>query len=139
MKNSNDTRKEGRDGFSSLVNLLPQTVIEFGTDGTLLFANRHAFREFRFDRGEKLIGKVNVFDYIDPSDRGRILKGMARLVAGKETEPQEMRAIRKDGTVFLFRRLNYPAEIHDGYSVAHMLYHIQIVCYKEICKVKIAL
>jgi len=100
MKNSNDTRKEGRDGFSSLVNLLPQTVIEFGTDGTLLFANRHAFREFRFDRGEKLIGKVNVFDYIDPSDRGRILKGMARLVAGKETEPQEMRAIRKDGTVF---------------------------------------
>jgi PAS domain S-box-containing protein len=92
--------KAERGSFNSLVNLLPQTVIEIGLDGTLLFANRHAFKEFRFNRNEKIAGKLNVFDFIDPLNRNRILQGMALLVKGRETEPREMTAIRRDGTTF---------------------------------------
>lgn len=100
MKNSNDTSKAERDSFNSLVNLLPQTVIEIGLDGVLLFANRHAFKEFRFSRDEEITGKLNVFDFIHSSDRNRILQGIAWLVAGKATEPLEMTALRRDGTFF---------------------------------------
>jgi PAS domain S-box-containing protein len=100
MKNSNDTWKVERDSFNSLVNLLPQTVIEIGVDGTLSFANRHAFKEFRFHRDEEIMGKLNVFDFIHPQNRNEILQGITRLVAGKETEPQEMTAIRRDETTF---------------------------------------
>ncbi len=100
MKKSNDAWKAERDSFNSLVNLLPQTVIEIGLDGILSFANRHAFKEFRFNRDEEIAGKLNVFDFILSSDRNRILHGIARLVGGKITDPQEITAIRRDETTF---------------------------------------
>ncbi len=100
MKNANDTWKAERDSFNSLVNLLPQTVIEIGLDGILSFANRHAFKEFRFNRDEEIAGKLNVFDFILSSDRNRILHGIARLVGGKITDPLEITAIRRDETAF---------------------------------------
>lgn len=83
-----------------LVNQLPQTVIEFSLDGVLRFANKHAFKAFRYDRKEDVIGNMNVFDMIIPQDRRIIIELAKKLFAGEDMAPPECTVLRKDGTTF---------------------------------------
>ena len=105
-KRAEEALKESEKRFRELAELLPGTIFEMDTEGTLTFVNRNALAYFGFTQEELLRG-VKGFDLIAPEDRPRAMDAVKRTLAGEDLGLTEYRALKKDGSTF-------PALIHSS-------------------------
>jgi PAS domain S-box-containing protein len=94
-----------------LVDMLPQPVFEADASGTVLFANRQAYRTFGYTP-EDLPGRVNVLAIIAPEDHARARASIDRLLREGKLGREEYTGVRKDGSRFPL--IDYAAPIYDG-------------------------
>ncbi len=87
IKNSGDSR------YMELVDLLPQTVIEFDNKGQFEFINKHGQDLLGFSNFE--IKKETIHNIIHPSDRHKFYQEYLYLLEGGQNRGQEYRVITK--------------------------------------------
>ena len=80
--------------FRALIELLPDGVIVYTTDGDLRFANPAIRRSLRF-ADEPL--PPNIFEFLHPDDRARAVERRAVMMSGGSSPPVEVRIRRRDG------------------------------------------
>jgi two-component system, cell cycle sensor histidine kinase and response regulator CckA len=86
--------------FRELANDLPLCIYECDLRGTITFTNVICNSWFGYSPAEVAAGKVNILDTVIPEDRALAAENTRAILNGKETPPNEYRAVRKDGTVF---------------------------------------
>ncbi len=90
-------KSEGR--FRELAEMLPETIFELDRNGTVIFVNQQAYKQFGYTK-EDLQNGLNGFDLIDAADRERALQNSLRIYKGEKTGLNEYTALRKDGSRF---------------------------------------
>ncbi len=96
--------KESERKYREFVDLLPQTVSEFGLDGTYTFVNLKGYEAFGYSKDDLNKG-VTIFDTLAPEDHEKARTNMARRLRGEVFGSTEYTMMRKNGTTF-------PALIH---------------------------
>lgn len=91
--------RESEKKYRDLVELLPQTIFELDTSGTVISVNRIALETFGFTR-EEFQGGVNGMEMLVPKDRERAADNMKKMVTGEKLGGIEYTAQRKDGSTF---------------------------------------
>lgn len=95
IRASEEALKSSVERFRALIELLPDGVVVYTTDGELRFANPAMRRALRFT-DEPL--PPNIFDFLHPDDRARAIERRAVMLSGGSTPPAEIRVRRRDGT-----------------------------------------
>jgi PAS domain S-box-containing protein len=90
--------RESERRFEDLVNLLPEMVSESDLNGTIIYANARALKQFK--RSEKEIGQTTIFDQMIPEDREKITAAFIDVIQGKPQQLQEFTAQATDGKTF---------------------------------------
>ncbi len=98
-RHAEEALKRSEERYRDLADLLPQPVIELGTEGELTFANRAAFESFAFER-EDFDRGLSIVQLIATKDRDRIRQDIERIVSGIPKLETEYAARRKDGGDF---------------------------------------
>jgi len=87
------------DTFFALAELLPQAVFEVNRQGAITYANRHAFKVFRYGR-EDIEQGTGAIQMVVPEDRERIGRNVQKILRGETVSGEEYTALRKDGSTF---------------------------------------
>ncbi|MDP3286132.1 MAG: PAS domain S-box protein, partial [Desulfobacterales bacterium] len=111
-KRSEEALQKSERRFRELAELLPETVYETDSQGTLTFVNRNAFDRFGYTQ-EDYEGGLNALDMIIPDDHDRALKNLQRIISGKNIGSIEYTVRRKVGSTFP-AMIHTAAIIHDG-------------------------
>lgn len=98
-KQAEEALVESRGRFKDLAELLPGTIFETDLNGNLTFVNRSAFKQFGYEVEDFEKG-LNAFDMIEPSDRGRAVANVQKVLQGDSVGINEYTAQRKDGSTF---------------------------------------
>jgi len=99
--------RESEARFRELADLLPQVVFEADAQGTLIYANRHAFNIFGYSEDDFEKG-LNMLQMLSPDDRERAARNIQSILTGNPSSfKRHYRAMRKDGASF-------PAEIYSS-------------------------
>ncbi|NOR44259.1 MAG: PAS domain S-box protein [Candidatus Delongbacteria bacterium] len=91
--------EENRDILKSYLNSSPDAIIVFDKNAKLTFASKGAYQMFQIDENIN-IKTINIFDFIDPSEKEKVGNNINRLIkVGKMSNP-EVKLVRKDQTTF---------------------------------------
>jgi PAS domain S-box-containing protein len=85
--------------FKELAELLPQIVYETDMQGNLTYVNRQAFEVTGY-LPEDLEKGFNVLSMVAEEDRSKTAENIKNILAGKTTDGNEYKLVRKDGTFF---------------------------------------
>jgi PAS domain S-box-containing protein len=99
IKHAEENLQESERRYKELANLLPQMIFEIDINGIIKFTNQSSYKMFGYTQDEIAAG-FSVFDAIIPEERERARNNMIQIMKGKNQEPEEYNAIRKDGTTF---------------------------------------
>ncbi|WP_028582272.1 PAS domain-containing sensor histidine kinase [Desulfogranum japonicum] len=83
--------------FQDLVELLPEMIFEFTSDGTIQYANQRACQKFALD---PLHSSINIFNLMQPEDRDRAREVMNKRITNESLPLFEYTAIDKNGEKF---------------------------------------
>lgn len=89
--------KKSEERFRDLAELLPETIYEIGTDGTILFVNRSGFDRFGYTPAD-LANGLKLFDLFLASEHPRMLRNVEKIIAGEDVGLNEYKALGKDGS-----------------------------------------
>ena len=106
---------ESEKRFRELVDLLPQSIYEFDTEGRILFANQSALRTFGYTP-EDMGRRLTVWDLLDPKDHPRAWADMERSDVRRMRKGAEYTARHRDGRLFPIVAYSSPIE-RDGQTV----------------------
>ncbi len=95
------TLRESEQRFRELADMLPLTVCETDSIGTITYANRKARESYGYS-AEELRNGLTVFDITAPHERRKAAAETVRVMQGGEEPPAgaERLAMRKDGSTF---------------------------------------
>jgi PAS domain S-box-containing protein len=98
-KLAEEALRESEIRFRELAELLPQTVFEMDLRGSFNFVNQHAFDMFGYTY-QDLVQGIEAMNMLIPEDRERGQRDIQEILQGKEKNPYEYTAQRKDGSTF---------------------------------------
>lgn len=98
-KAAEDNLNKSEQRFRELTDLLPQIIFEVDLKGSLLYCNKIAFDTFQYPY-DMDISKLNIFDFVSPSQVEMAKKNFVELISGKVVDRVEYELMRKDGTSF---------------------------------------
>lgn len=85
--------------FRSLAEMLPEAVFEADLNSRITYFNQNGLRKFGYTKDE-LIGKRSLVEVVVPEQRRIGASRLRELRNGREPNPKEYMAIRKDGRRF---------------------------------------
>ncbi|MFW9867632.1 MAG: PAS domain S-box protein, partial [Candidatus Thorarchaeota archaeon] len=91
--------KYSEEKFENLAELLPDTIFEADLNLDLTYVNSVAFKKFGYTP-EDLEHGLNITQLLDPEYLEKATSKIQEIFKGVETEPEEYRLIKKDGTKF---------------------------------------
>jgi len=91
--------EENRDILKSYLDSSPDAIIVFDENAKLTFASEGAFSMFKIDKDIN-IKTVNIFDFIDPSEKEKVGNNINQLKEMGEMSNPEVKLVRKDRTTF---------------------------------------
>ncbi len=98
-KDIENALRESEKRFRDMVELSPEGVFEYDSNGEISFANAAALKIFHLTP-ELLESGLRGESLIVPEERERARKNMSRLLNGEKIGPNEYRVIRPDGSIF---------------------------------------
>ncbi len=113
-----------------LIDLVPETLIEFDTKGRLAFANRAALETFGYPPGVSWHGKT-AFDIMAPECHETAIQNLAGIAQGQEPRWKEYTAKRRDGSVFPVMIRSHPVK-RDGKTIGFRSAVVDITERKEM-------
>lgn len=83
----------------SLIDMLPQIIIETDVKGNLVFANQKAFELTGYTKEDFARG-LNVNQLIIPEEHSKLMQNMQKILNGEKLQGTEYTALRKEGSTF---------------------------------------
>lgn len=88
-----------RNRLESLLDMLPQIIVETDLRGNLTFANRKTFELTGYNREDFHRG-LNAAQLVIPEERPLVVENVRRVLQGENLQGNEYTGLRKDGTTF---------------------------------------
>lgn len=85
--------------YREMADLLPQSIFEIKTDGTLLYVNKAGIRMFGFSEKDMIDG-FNFLNIIIPEERDLMRKNTRIFLQTQKNSNYQYTALRKDGSTF---------------------------------------
>lgn len=86
--------------YRNLVEMSPDAITLFESNGTILMLNRRAVILYGLEKAEEAIGK-SVFDYVAEEDIEETKNALAQVLTTREIHTGEYKLKRKDGSIFI--------------------------------------
>lgn len=99
-KKAEDTLKESREMYRTLVETSPDAVTATNLEGKITYVSHGTLQMYGFGSAEELIGK-NAFLFIAPEDHDRAAENLKKTLERGSIRDVEYTMIRKDGTQFI--------------------------------------
>jgi diguanylate cyclase (GGDEF)-like protein/PAS domain S-box-containing protein len=93
----------------SLVDMLPQIVVETDLKGNLVFANQKAFESTGYTKEDFARG-LNAIELVIPEEQAMVRQNMQKILNGEKLQGTEYTALRKDGST-------YPVCVYSSFKI----------------------
>ena len=93
----------------SLVDMLPQIVVETDLKGNLVFANQKAFESTGYTKEDFAKG-LNAIELVIPEEHAKVRQNMQKILTGEKLPGTEYTALRKDGST-------YPVCVYSSFKI----------------------
>jgi len=90
---------ESNDRLRSLVDMLPQIIVELDVKGNLIFANQKAFESTGYTK-EDFDKGINVLQLIVPEEHTKARRNLQKVFNGEKLLSAEYTIVRKDGSTY---------------------------------------
>lgn len=85
--------------YREMSDLLPQSIFEIKTDGTLLYVNKAGLKMFGYEEDDIKHG-FNILSSITPNERDLVINNMQNFIETQKNTNNHYTALRKDGSTF---------------------------------------
>jgi len=99
MKTTQEKLIESQKKYKDLANSLPEVIFEIDLNFNLTYTNAIASQIFGYSHEDFKKG-LNIFHFISPGEKERVLESLSRLFKGELNEPQIFQLRKKDGSFF---------------------------------------
>jgi len=90
---------ESQKKYKDLANSLPEVIFEIDLNFNLIYTNAIATKIFGYSHEDFKKG-LNIFNFISPEEKERVLETLSRIFKGELIEPQIFQLRKKDGSFF---------------------------------------
>ncbi len=106
-KRASEALRESELRFREMAELLPETIFEIDSEGTVLFVNRNGLKQFDY-APQDLEKGLSIYDMLTSEDLEQAGANFARVLAGESSGLSEYTGQRKNGTTFPIMLLSAP-------------------------------
>ena len=95
--------------LSSLIDMLPQIIVETDVKGNLVYANQKTFELTGYTREDFARG-INAIQLVIPEEQSKVKQNMQKILNGEKLQGTEYTALRKDGST-------YPVCVYSSFKI----------------------
>jgi len=99
MKITQEKLIESQKKYKDLANSLPEVIFEIDLNFNLTYTNAIASKIFGYSHEDFKKG-LNIFNFISPEEKERVLENLSRIFKGEIIEPLILQLRKKDGSFF---------------------------------------
>ena len=99
MKTTQEKLIESQKKYKDLANSLPEVIFEIDLNFNLTYTNVIASKIFGYSHEDFKKG-LNIFNFISPGEKERVLENLSRIFKGELIEPLILQLRKKDGSFF---------------------------------------
>lgn len=90
---------ESNQQLQSLVDMLPQIIVETDVKGNLVYANQKTFELTGYTKEDFARG-INAIQLVIPEEHAKVRENMQKIIDGESLQGTEYTALRKDGSTY---------------------------------------